>query len=222
MARGKIKRKGTSIDMTAMCDVAFLLLSFFILTAKFRSAEAIPITTPHSVSNKPADASSDAFIVEVDKNGLVYIELSDSSIRSSVIDKMAEIKAVQMPAELKHRFINTEMIGTPFTALPQYLQMSPEDQKKVSLPGIPIDSTGGELRDWITAGLQAYNNDTKAIHFIIKGDNAAKYPVIDDVLKAFKKNEVYKYKLLTVPTGVPEGSELYKKTVQNGGQQTTE
>jgi len=114
------------------------------------------------------------------------------------------------------------MIGTPFTALPQYLQMSADDQKKVSLPGIPVDSTGGELRDWITAGLQAYNNDTKAIHFIIKGDNAAKYPVIDDVLKAFKKNEVYKYKLLTVPTGVPEGSELYKKTVQNGGQQTTE
>ena len=30
MSRPKIARKSTSIDMTAMCDVAFLLLSFFI------------------------------------------------------------------------------------------------------------------------------------------------------------------------------------------------
>jgi len=222
MGRGKIKHRSTSIDMTAMCDVAFLLLSFFILTAKFKSADAVQITTPHSVSNKPADASSDAFIVEIDKSGIVYIELSDSGIRSKVIDAMAQIKAVQMPAELKHLFVTAPLVGTPFANLSEYLQMPADQQKKFVLPGIPVDSTGGELRDWVAAGLSAYNNDTKAIHFIIKGDNAAKYPVIDDVLRAFKKNEVYKYRLLTVPSGVPVGSELYKKTVQNGGQQVTE
>ena len=36
MARAKIPRKSTNIDMTAMCDVAFLLLSFFILATKFK------------------------------------------------------------------------------------------------------------------------------------------------------------------------------------------
>ena len=34
MGRAKIKRGSTNIDMTAMCDVAFLLLSFFILATK--------------------------------------------------------------------------------------------------------------------------------------------------------------------------------------------
>ncbi len=38
MARAKIKRGSTSIDMTPMCDVAFLLLTFFILAAKFKPA----------------------------------------------------------------------------------------------------------------------------------------------------------------------------------------
>jgi len=33
MPRVKVARKSTAIDMTAMCDVAFLLLTFFILTA---------------------------------------------------------------------------------------------------------------------------------------------------------------------------------------------
>ncbi|MFM7710399.1 MAG: biopolymer transporter ExbD, partial [Ferruginibacter sp.] len=34
MPKIKIPRKSTNIDMTAMCDVAFLLLSFFILATK--------------------------------------------------------------------------------------------------------------------------------------------------------------------------------------------
>jgi biopolymer transport protein ExbD len=34
MPKIKVKRKGTWIDMTAMTDVAFLLLTFFMLTAK--------------------------------------------------------------------------------------------------------------------------------------------------------------------------------------------
>lgn len=218
MARGKIKHRSTSIDMTAMCDVAFLLLSFFILTAKFKSSEAVQITTPSSVAATAANLNSDAFIVSVDKFGKVYIELSDSAIRHDILTDMETIKGVQLPDELRHKFYRTDMIGVPFASLPQYLQLSSDDQKKVTLPGIPIDTTGGELRDWITAGLQAYNNNTSDIHFTIKGDNAAKYPIINDILTAFKKNEVYKYKLLTTPTGVPPGSELYKK-VAGGGKQ---
>ena len=54
MPRPKIARKSTTVDMTAMCDVAFLLLSFFILTTKFKPSEAVPIETPTSVSAKVA------------------------------------------------------------------------------------------------------------------------------------------------------------------------
>jgi biopolymer transport protein ExbD len=218
MGRGKIKHKSTSIDMTAMCDVAFLLLSFFILTAKFKSSEAVQITTPSSVAATAADMNTDAFIVSVDKFGKVYIELSDSGIRSNILADMEAIKGVQLPEDLKHKFYSSDVIGVPFASLPQYLQLSSDDAKKVTLPGIPVDTTGGELRDWITAGLQAYNNNTNEIHFIIKGDNDAKYPVINNILTAFKKNEVYKYKLLTTPTGAPPGSELYKKEAMGGKQ----
>jgi biopolymer transport protein ExbD len=34
MGKAKVKRASTSIDMTAMCDVSFLLLTFFVLTAR--------------------------------------------------------------------------------------------------------------------------------------------------------------------------------------------
>ena len=68
MGRAKIKRGSTNVDMTAMCDVAFLLLSFFILTTKFKPAEAVEVTPPSSVSSKTA-TEKDAFKVSIDKDG---------------------------------------------------------------------------------------------------------------------------------------------------------
>ena len=50
----KIKMpKGTpSIDMTPMVDLAFLLVTFFMLTASFRNAEPVTVETPSSISYK--------------------------------------------------------------------------------------------------------------------------------------------------------------------------
>ncbi len=44
--------KVPAIDMTAMCDVAFLLLSFFILATKQKPPEAVTVVAPNSVSSK--------------------------------------------------------------------------------------------------------------------------------------------------------------------------
>ncbi|RPI68323.1 MAG: biopolymer transporter ExbD, partial [Ignavibacteriales bacterium] len=41
MPKVKVPRKSTLIDMTAMCDVAFLLLTFFMLTTQFKSDESV-------------------------------------------------------------------------------------------------------------------------------------------------------------------------------------
>ena len=57
--------------MTAMCDVAFLLLSFFILATKFKPPEALSVVTPSSVSTKIAP-EKDVVMVTIDKDGKVY------------------------------------------------------------------------------------------------------------------------------------------------------
>jgi biopolymer transport protein ExbD len=48
MANIKTSKKSTRIYMTAMCDVAFLLLSFFIMTATSKVPEPKPVDTPAS------------------------------------------------------------------------------------------------------------------------------------------------------------------------------
>jgi biopolymer transport protein ExbD len=51
-----MKKKKQSTDMTAMCDVAFLLLSFFVMTATAaKIPEALPVDTPTVQSKLPDD-----------------------------------------------------------------------------------------------------------------------------------------------------------------------
>jgi biopolymer transport protein ExbD len=215
MSRGKIKRKSTAIDMTAMCDVAFLLLSFFILTAKFKPAEAVPINIPGSVASTAALLNTDAFIVTITPDGKVLLELSDKGIRENVLNGMEAVKSEPIDANTKKAFLASEMIPVPFAQLSSYLQLSPDQAKKVVLPGIPMDSAGGELKDWVQAALYGYGEASASnIHFIIKGDNATKYPNFSNVLAAFKKNQIFRFQLLTSPHDAPVGSEMYKDALR--------
>ncbi|MEM6765779.1 MAG: biopolymer transporter ExbD [Bacteroidota bacterium] len=49
-------RKSGSIDMTAMVDVAFLLLTFFVLTATLQEEKLLELVMPPSVDGEPARA----------------------------------------------------------------------------------------------------------------------------------------------------------------------
>lgn len=50
MPRIKKKRVSIRIDMTPLVDVAFLLLTFFMLTTQFKPTEEVEITFPYSHS----------------------------------------------------------------------------------------------------------------------------------------------------------------------------
>ena len=209
MARGKIKRGSTNVDMTAMCDVAFLLLSFFILTTKFKPEEAIEVTPPSSVSAKAA-SDKDAFKVTIDKEGKVYLDMSDE-MRGDVLDELAKQRNLNFSADDKKYFQQATFVGVPLSQLNQFDRLTAEQIKATKLSGVPSDSTNNELQAWISAAVQA--NLGKKVDFYIKGDNDAKYPAFKQVIEAFKKNDIYKYNLITNAEDVPEGTELYKKNM---------
>ena len=81
MGRAKLPRKSTNIDMTAMCDVAFLLLSFFILATKQKPPEVLAVKTPTSVSAVAAPEKS--ILITLTKKGKVFLMLGDETKKNA-------------------------------------------------------------------------------------------------------------------------------------------
>jgi len=212
MGRAKLPRKSTNIDMTAMCDVAFLLLSFFILATKFKPPEALSVVTPSSVSTKVAP-EKDVVLVTIDKDGKVYLSVSDANIseKQSMIDALNTSKNLGLTDAEKNNFVKVPnaYIGASFSQLKSYLDKTPESLQNVVKPGIPaVDSTNNEMIDWFKAAQDAFQG--KKMNVLVKGDDASKYPSLQGVIIALKKNDLMKFQVVTSPIAAPVGSELYK------------
>ncbi len=218
MGRAKIPRKSTNIDMTAMCDVAFLLLSFFILVAKFKPPDALAVITPTSVYTKVAP-DANIILITMDKDGKVYFGISDKNTgeKKDIIDMVSTAKNLGLTDAEKKNFINNPAayIGVPFSQVKSLLDKAPDQWKGIVMPGIPTqDSTNNELRDWIQAAVAAFQGEKMFIE--IKGDNAAKYPAFSGVIWAMKRNDQLKFQLITSPMAAPPGSELDKIQAKTG------
>jgi biopolymer transport protein ExbD len=205
----KIPRKSTDVDMTPFVDVAFLILTFFIMATKFKPAEPVEIKTPSSVSTKDLP-ESDALMVTFDSSGRVFFSVlaeKDPKVKYDVIKHMNDTRNLGLTeAEMKN-FVVGSAIGVPFGSLKQLLAVPVEDQKNVKQPGIPLDTLGGELYYWIRDAVATFSG--KQLKYLVKGDNNAKYPSFKMVLGAFKRNDIYKFNLITMQEDAPMGTDLY-------------
>jgi biopolymer transport protein ExbD len=208
MARPKIPRKSTAVDMTAMCDVAFLLLSFFILTTKFKPSEAVPINTPNSVAAKIAP-ETDVVMISLNKDGKIFLSVGDSKDdrdkKQQMLQSVNKTRNLGLTDAEIAALVKAPFIGVPLSQLKQQARLQTDQMTGETLPGIPAkDSTNNELIDWMRGVADAYQGMKP--NLLLKGDNVAKYP-------AFRKNDFFKFQMVTNPESVPTGSDLYKLSV---------
>jgi biopolymer transport protein ExbD len=210
MPKVKLPRKSTIVDMTAMCDVAFLLLSFFILATKQKPPEVLSVTPPNSISSKAAPDKS--ILITMTKDGRAFLTLGDDTKKADIIDNINLTKGLNLsPAEIT-KLKKQEFIGLPFNMIKGALALAtPLDAGK--MPGIPIkDSTNNEMVDWLRSVTNVYAGEDQSKlqeMLLVKGDNEALYPVFKNIKAAFKKNQIFKFRIVTNGEPVPVGSELY-------------
>ena len=210
----KMPRHNTDTDMTPFVDVAFLILSFFMLATKFKPPEKIPIETPGSVLADKLPAN-DAVMITIDSADRVFFSVlseKDRTIKSDVLKKLSESRGLNLtPAQLKS-FQNVYMVGVPLAQIGSFLDLSDEQQKAYKDPGIPVlDSATNELVWWINASVAAFSDrDIKLKDFLVKGDGKSKYPTFEAIISAMKRNEEFKYQLITSLEGIPAESDLDK------------
>jgi biopolymer transport protein ExbD len=178
----KMSKKAASIDMTAMCDVAFLLLTFFILTATAKIPEALPVDTPAStVQTKLPE--TDLATITVGK-GKVFFDLKGREVRKRTLELMGQKYGVAFTEEESAKFALMEGIGVPISNLQQLLAMKTADRSKEGVqPGVPKDSLDNQLKEWIyNARIANIEVDDKELQFAIKGDAKEEYPAILKVM----------------------------------------
>jgi biopolymer transport protein ExbD len=213
----KMPRKSTDTDMTPFVDIAFLILSFFIMATKFKPAEPVKVETPNSVSSQILEENN-ALLISISNDSKVYVTISTPNDKTGsklrdVVEGINTSRNLNLTEKQKASFKTAPIIGVPFASLGGYLNLSKDDQEKFKAPGIPVlDTLNNELIWWVAETKKAFAGEK--LIYLIKGDNNSKYPTFEAVINALRKNDEFKYNLITSREEAPAGTELYKERLK--------
>lgn len=198
MAKIKMSKKAASIDMTAMCDVAFLLLTFFILTATAKVPEALPVDTPQS-TNSAKLPTSDLAIITIGKGkGVVFYDLKGREVRKRTLELMGQKYGVTFTEDESTKFALMDDFGVPVENLKSIIAMKAADRSKADQPGIPKDSLNNQLAEWIqNSRIANIELNDKELQFAIKGDAKEQYPAIKKVMDVLQNQKINNFNLVT-------------------------
>jgi len=214
MSKKPSKGGAPALDMTPMVDLAFLLVTFFMLTASFRMAEPVTVDPPSSIGQ--VDLPDNHLLVTIDAKGRAFFGISNSTAKMAALREMSKRYNVVFTEQQIVKFSGLSSFGVDLKDLPRYID-SGEEERKTFQPqkGIPMDTItpNNQLKDWInfggTAAVKIYqeakekaketNMEFKAEkpRYAIKCDAGTKYIFVKDVVKTFTDLKIYQFNLVT-------------------------
>ncbi len=202
MGKGKMKKKNMSVDMTAMCDVSFLLLTFFVLTSTAKLPEPLPVDTPTSTvqTKLPEDNLATVTIGGEPGEERVFFGVTGREDRIATLEKVGERYQIEFTDAEKEAFSYLEGVGTPINDLKKFLNLPSDVRNKIGpdQPGIPTDSVNNQLKDWVEmARVVAKDKNNRVLDVAIKGDAEANYPAVKNVIDILQAQRVNKFFLVT-------------------------
>ncbi len=198
MARNKKERGDLYIDMTAMSDMAWLLLTFFVLTTQFRKPEIVPVNTPSSVAETKLQ-DGDIVQITVNDEGRYYFGIIDDHYKEPILEKMGKKYGIEFTDEEKRTFLGLSEVTVPIGSLKSYLGAS-DEQRKATIPGIPLDSANLQLIDWVEFSYEVEPD----LALAIKGDVNTQYPKFRELINQLVERNFNRFQLITSSEAKPK------------------
>lgn len=171
MAKVKMKRHGFRLDMTPMVDVGFLLLTFFMLTAKFKpqSDEALQISLPVAVADttKLPDANLATISVGL-KNGDTVITFGVTNEK----DRAPILKPLNL--------------------------LDPKTGRPLTEGELAMKGDVRVTKQSLETVVQLARLQNPSMRYAISADSAVAYGTIDDVMHALQKWGATRFNLVTM------------------------
>lgn len=195
----KMKKSSTRIDMTAMCDVSFLLLTFFVLTSTAKVPEVHPVDLPNSTKETKIP-SDDIVTISID-NEKVYFGIAGRQDKKDILTRMGEEYNISFTEEELDKFAGMENFGLDIRNLKQLLAkpsselMNPENHPT----GIPYkDSLNNQLSSWVMhARNSSWQRKKSFLKVAIKGDKEESFGTIKEVIDILQKQRQNRFYLVT-------------------------
>ena len=193
MPKVKVPRKSTTVDMTAMCDVAFLLLTFFMLTSNFVAKEPIVVAVPSSISEIKIE-ERDMATVLIDNEGKVFFGLDAQGDRKELLANLGKVYDIPFTEKELTEFSKIGMSGVPINQMHAFLALPLEkrDAKEAAI-GIPADSLDNQFMYWMKTARQV----NPKLRIAIKSDSKTPYKVIKKVMGTLQDLRENRYNLIT-------------------------
>ncbi len=192
MAKKKPKKESPKLDMNPMVDMAFLLVSFFMLTTTFKTAEPISIQRPSSQTEIKIP-ERDLMSITVGKNGEVFFSIDGKFARKRLLQLIGDRHEINFSEEEKEQFALLSSFGMPIDALQNFLQTKPEERKKLLQTGIPASPDNNQLAEWVVYARMA----NPKLRIAINGDVDTPYSEIQEVINTLLHNKIYRFNLVT-------------------------
>ncbi len=182
----RAKKQSTRIDMTPMVDLAFLLLTFFVLTATFSKPKSMELTFP-----APPDNPKDQPAL---KNGITFLLSKDDRI----FYYEGEFRPADDEKGLKTTLSELSFAQDGKNSLHQYLLKKNKDMQD-QIKALDVKHKNKQMEDTTFKRLvKKIKADPASYTYLIKTDDKATYKNVIDVIDELNVNVVGKYVMVDI------------------------
>ena len=179
----RAKKQSTRIDMTPMVDLAFLLLTFFVLTATFSKPKSMELTFPAP----PEDPKEMPPI----KNGITFLLSKDNRI-------FYYEKEFRPVADDKGPATTLTELSFDQSSLHKYL-LDKNKEMQEQVKALEVKHKAGQLADTTFKRMvRERKADPASWTYLIKTDDEATYKNVIDIIDELNINVVGKYVMVDI------------------------